>query len=103
MLPLAVKTGKLPLQRGQSREGHQLLVIERLDPVKLAGNEIELRSLRLYLSFEPDDFLPELTDVTTQQLLLALTRLCAGFEQRILRHDELLDILISGPRRQLGW
>src|SRR5581483_5776151 len=75
-----VEPGRFALQRGQSRQRHQALVIKVLHAGELPLDQLQLFGPRIDLHLQAGDFLIELGNAALQQILLALARAGAGLE-----------------------
>src|SRR6185312_5176042 len=87
----AVDPRGFPLQRGETRERHQPLVVEILDAGKLALDQLQLFASGTNLHLETGNLFGKLRDLALQQVFLAVACGEASLEQTFLRGEQALD------------
>ena len=88
---LAVDPCALALQGRQSRQRHQPLVVQILDPFELARDQVDLTRLGLELRIEAGNLFAKLRDTALQQVPLAVAHVGTRIELRHLRRQNRLD------------
>ncbi len=102
LAPFALDSGGLALQGREPRDRHKTLVEQLLHAREFARDQLQLLGLGRNLRLEADDFLAKLRYLALEQLLLALARRRPRPEQRRLRSQHRLDIVVVQPRRHFG-